>query len=242
MITVSLPDSPLRLVPGAVWRFVVPTWLSCGVVSPFSPGGFWKGCVAKLPAINPDSTKFYYPIWLSSRYSNSTRDRFSLQLTCDPREQHTFGVLNSTRVSIRSFEITTFQIVSLFKYSRSRFSFAGKHNTSVKCVLFVSRTHHHHHLNTSSMNIVHLDRGYLNKETLTRRPFQSQLSAQLEWYDSGSVAPQSLSSVSVGLFSSPGTLTLTTRNHGAIFSRECSNLRGLPFSQRGKWFITGDSR
>ena len=65
MITVSLPDSPLRLVPGAVWRFVVPTWLSCGVVSPFSPGGFWKGCVAKLPAINPDSTKFYYPIWLS---------------------------------------------------------------------------------------------------------------------------------------------------------------------------------
>ena len=59
MITVSLPDSPLRLVPGAVWRFVVPTWLSCGVVSvgisAFSPGVFGKtvGVANEIAAIYP---------------------------------------------------------------------------------------------------------------------------------------------------------------------------------------------
>ena len=81
MITVSLPDSPLRLVPGAVWRFVVPTWLSCGMVSPFSPGGFWRAVANEIDRdlsvpirilLLPDLVEY------NVLYSNSTRDRGSL--------------------------------------------------------------------------------------------------------------------------------------------------------------------
>ena len=89
MITVSLPDSPLRLVPGAVWRFVVPTWLHSGSrvgwyhrFRPAVSGKDYRLC-SEIDHVYPMDSSTGYPIWLSSVVQYSTRDRFSLHSRLD---------------------------------------------------------------------------------------------------------------------------------------------------------------